>query len=55
MDMFMVDITNVKAKINDTVLLFNNANYFAQITQTSPYEILTNFKNARTKSLIKYE
>ena len=47
MDMFMVDVTGVNAKIGDRVVVFNNAEYFAKLSKTSPYEILTNFSKAR--------
>jgi len=52
MDMFMIDVSNIDAKIGDEVIVYNNAEYFAKIAQTSPYEILTNFSKARTKTII---
>lgn len=47
MDMMMVDVTNISVRLNDKVEIYNSANYFAQITDTSPYEILTNFRKCR--------
>lgn len=52
MDAFMIDIGNENIKIGDEVVVFNNAEDYAQIVQTSPYEILTNFAKARAKVLI---
>lgn len=47
MDMIMVDITNVNAKIGTKVQVFTDAIKVAKIVKTSPYEILTNFMKAR--------
>lgn len=53
MDMLMVDVTNIDIKLDDKVTIFDNAEYYAKIAKTLPYEILTNFSKARTKTLIK--
>ena len=50
MDMFMVDITNTNAKINDKVFVLNNEltlNKIATFANTISYEILTNIKKDR--------
>ena len=52
MDMLMVDITNKKVKLFDSVIVFNNADYFAKLCKTSTYEILTNFNKIRAKEII---
>lgn len=53
MDMFMVNVTGLNVCVGDSVIIFNDAEYFAKRTNTSPYEILTNFSKARGKVLIK--
>lgn len=52
MDCMLVDITNARAKLGDNVNVYTNADYFAKLTRTSPYEILTNFNNSRCKTLL---
>lgn len=52
MDCFMVESTNANAKVGDGVVVFNDAEQWAQIVQTSPYEILTRFSSSRTKIVI---
>ena len=55
MDMFMVDITNIKAKIFDEVILIGKdklgntitLNEFASYCDTISYEVLTNIKQMR--------
>ncbi len=47
MDCFMVDISNVKAKIGDEVEIMTNALEWAEILNTSEYEVLTNFNGFR--------
>lgn len=54
MDLFMVDISDIKCKIGDEVVVLGkdgnleiNANEIAQNANTIPYEILTNFKRDR--------
>ena len=37
MDMFMVDITNKKVKLFDSIVVFNNADYYAKLCKTSTY------------------
>lgn len=53
MDMLMVDITDKNIKINDNVIIFDNAEHLSNIAKSSPYEILTNFTNVRAKTIIK--
>ena len=47
MDMFFVDLTNIKAKVGDKVIVFNNAKKWAKLLGTIPYEVLTNFRLIR--------
>jgi len=53
MDVMMVDVSNVDTHVGDRVVVFNDAEYYASITKTLPYEILTNFSKARTMTLVK--
>jgi alanine racemase len=44
MDMFFIDITNLKfVKEGDKVIVVKNVKKWAEILQTIPYEIITNF------------
>ena len=52
MDMLFADVTGKNVKIGDKVFVYDNAEILSKIVKTSPYEILTNFSNARTKSKI---
>lgn len=53
MDMCMLDVTNLFAKVGDEVICYNNAKTIAKIVNTSPYEILTNFQKLRGKTVVK--
>ena len=53
MDMFMLDVTNIDAKIGDDVLIFDNAEKWAKILDKTEYEILTNFNQTRCDEQIK--
>ena len=46
MDMFMVEIDN-SIKVGDEVVIFENADEWAEKCQTIPYEIITSFKSER--------
>lgn len=52
MDCFFVDITKGNVMVGDKVVVFNDANYFANILQTSCYEVLTHFSHTRAKTII---
>lgn len=47
MDMIIVDVTNVVCKEGDKVIIFDDANLWAQQLGKIPYEVLTGFKNLR--------
>lgn len=47
MDVMMVDVSAKNVKLYDNATIFDNAKFFANITKTSPYEILTNFYKLR--------
>ena len=53
MDCFFVDITHVDCNVGDEVLVFDDANDWAKIAQTIPYEILTNLNFARMEIVEK--
>lgn len=48
MDMFMVAVDE-NVKVGDDVIVFDDANYFASIIGTIPYEVLTSLKYSRAK------
>ena len=48
MDMFFIDITNIDANEGDVVKVFGSSKDWANITNTIPYEILTNLKVRKT-------
>ena len=52
MDMFMVDLTNVKAKVGDYVTVFDNATSWSKNTFESEYQILTNLIKSRTQNIV---
>lgn len=47
MDMFFVDVSKVKAKEGDEVIVFKDAKKWAQILGTTSYEVLTHFSLMR--------
>lgn len=47
MDMLMVDVTNIKCKVGDVVIVMNNAQNIAKKLNTSVYEVLTTFNLIR--------
>lgn len=53
MDMFFTDITQIDCEIGEKVIVFEDAQRWAKICETIPYEILTNLKHARIEYLIK--
>ena len=53
MDCFMVDVTNVKAKVGDEVEVLANASEWTETLNTTEYEILTNFNGFRGERVIK--
>ena len=53
MDCFFVDITRVDCNVGDEVLVFDDANDWAKIAKTIPYEILTNLNFARMEIVEK--
>lgn len=54
MDAFFVDVSNLKCKIGDEVLVFYNVFDWAKICQTIPYEILTSLNYFRMNYKIIY-
>lgn len=52
MDCILVDVTKIKAKVGDKVLVMDDATKMAKWANTSTYEVLTGFAKARTKCLI---
>ena len=60
MDMILIDITNLNAKVGETVVLIssdisklNNANILAKNLNTISYEIVTNIKHNRVNKILK--
>lgn len=53
MDVMIVDVCDVEINAGDKVDVFNDAEYYASVTKTLPYEILTNFSKARTRIVVK--
>lgn len=47
MDMIIVDVTNVVCREGDEVVIFDDANDWANALGLIPYEVLTGFKNLR--------
>ena len=54
MDVFMIDITDKKASLNDEIIIFNNADYWANNSGLSQYEILTGLNKSRCNTFIKH-
>ena len=52
MDAFMVDVTNIKCKIGDKVIVMDNASKFAPIIESTEYEVLTNLSKFRGERII---
>ncbi|MGN1227810.1 MAG: alanine racemase, partial [Christensenellales bacterium] len=52
MDMFMV-LVDETVKVGDEVIVFDDADYWAKIIDTIPYEILTSLKSERCEIKIK--
>jgi len=53
MDMFYCDVTDIDCDIKDKVTVFKDANEWAKICDTIPYEILTNFKYSRMQYVVE--
>ena len=55
MDCFMLDVSNLKVKKGDEIYLlnkFNSLNNYAEYLETSSYEIMTKFSNARAERVV---
>lgn len=52
MDCLLVDASKIKVDIGDDALVYDCALKFAKWSNTSPYEILTNFNNCRSRTII---
>ncbi len=52
MDTFMLDVSNIKCKIGDKVIIMKNAYDIANILGTTEYEVLTNFNKFRGERII---
>lgn len=56
MDMFMIDITGVDAKVGDTVTIYGEnptASDLAEILETIPYEVLTSLDRRVKRAVVK--
>lgn len=54
MDAFMVDITDIKCKIGDKVIILENASTLAPLIESTEYEVLTNLSKFRgNRKIIK--
>ena len=53
MDTFMVDVSHIPINVGEKVVVMEDASVLAQICQTTPYEICTNFVKFRGESVIK--
>ncbi len=53
MDAFMVDVSNIKCKIGDKVVIMDNATPLASLLETTEYEVLTNMSKLRGWRVIK--
>lgn len=52
MDAFMVDVTEIRCKIGDKVVILENATELTKDLETTEYEVLTNFTKFRGERLI---
>ena len=52
MDMFMIDITGLDAKVGDTVTIFESATKWAKFLGVSEYQVLTSLISARTENIV---
>lgn len=52
MDAFMVDVTNIKCKIGDKVLILDDASVLSQKIESTEYEVLTNLSKFRGERII---
>ena len=52
MDAFMVDVTDIKCKIGDSVTIFNDATTLAKLLDTTEYEVLSNLCKFRGERII---
>ena len=52
MDMLMVDLSNVDAKVGDKIIVFENAKSWAKKCGVSEYQILTNLIKSRTENVV---
>ena len=56
MDMCMLDVTGINAKVGDTVTIFGqepSVNELAEILETIPYEILTSIPRRIERIIVK--
>lgn len=53
MDAFMVDVTDIKCKIGDKVIIMDNASSLAPLIESTEYEVLTNLTKFRGERKIK--
>lgn len=53
MDAFMVDVTDIKCKIGDRVVIMDNASEVAPLIESTEYEVLTNLSKFRGERKIK--
>lgn len=47
MDAFMIDVSDIKCKEGDKVVVFDNAQTISSLIGTTEYEVLTNFTKIR--------
>lgn len=55
MDCFLIDITNTDIKKGEEIYIlnkFNSLNHYAEYLETTPYEIMTKFKNMRAEKIL---
>ena len=53
MDAMMVEVSDIRCKVGDEVLVFENATSWSNIAETTEYEILTNFCSFRGQRKIE--
>ena len=53
MDSFMVDVSEISAKVGDKVQIMVDATAFSEICGTTCYEVCTNFIKLRAQTIIK--
>ena len=53
MDVFIIDVSNINICVNDDVIVFKDASYWAQNSGLSEYEILTGLNRSRTNLVVE--